>query len=84
MPGEIANKINPKISLIEEYQNVGIGKRNNNGLDDSNSIDDEIWGFRITGGADFGMPLTVFHVRIFEFIFYFINKHHIDIIWSIY
>lgn len=33
--------------------------------EDSNFIEDEKWGFRITGGADFGMPITVFHVSIY-------------------
>lgn len=27
-------------------------------------IDDDKWGFRITGGADFHMPITVFHVSL--------------------
>lgn len=33
--------------------------------DNSHHIEDEIWGFRITGGVDFGIPITVFHVSIF-------------------
>lgn len=33
--------------------------------DNTNSSEDEIWGFRITGGFDFGIPITVFHVRIY-------------------
>jgi len=33
-------------------------------------IQDEKWGFRITGGAEFGMPITVFHVNIiFLFVY---------------
>lgn len=30
----------------------------------SKFIEDQMWGFRITGGAEFGMPITVFHVRM--------------------
>lgn len=30
----------------------------------SKFIEDQVWGFRITGGAEFGMPITVFHVRV--------------------
>lgn len=30
--------------------------------DESKFIEDSVWGFRITGGAEFGMPITVFHV----------------------
>lgn len=43
--------------------------------DNSNYIEDEIWGFRITGGAEFGMPITVFHVNtlIYKYIYEIIN-----------
>lgn len=32
--------------------------------DNTNCVEDEIWGFRITGGFDFGIPITVFHVSL--------------------
>lgn len=33
--------------------------------DHSNDAENDVWGFKITGGVDFGIPITVFHVSIF-------------------
>lgn len=30
-------------------------------------VEDEKWGFKITGGSEFGMPITVFNVSILSF-----------------
>lgn len=38
--------------------------------DNSNYVEDEIWGFRITGGSDFGIPITVFHVSVIRMWIY--------------
>lgn len=32
-------------------------------------VEDEKWGFKITGGSEFGMPITVFNVSTFSFFF---------------
>lgn len=34
------------------------------GGDPPNVCKNDAWGFRITGGAEFGMPITVFHVSL--------------------
>lgn len=38
--------------------------------DDGPFVEDEKWGFKITGGSEFGMPITVFNVSTF-FFFHF-------------
>lgn len=32
----------------------------------NDTIDDNGYGFKITGGAEFGMPITVFHVMLID------------------
>jgi hypothetical protein len=31
-------------------------------------VDDQLWGFRVTGGLDFGTPVTVIKVQLFSSI----------------
>lgn len=59
MPAAVENK-NDIVSLVMAKQHNESSKLSEN----SKFIEDQVWGFRITGGSEFGMPITVFHVRV--------------------
>lgn len=57
----------PISTMLADYQDLSIDPiTSNNDDDDYDKITDigELLGFRITGGRDFFMPITIFHVNI--------------------
>lgn len=53
--------------MLADYQDLSIDPiTSNNDDDDYDKVTDigELLGFRITGGRDFFMPITIFHVNI--------------------
>ena len=61
VPEEFVIPDSMKISLIDASHQQD--DRSSSSSIDSKFIEDQMWGFRITGGAEFNMPITVFHVR---------------------
>lgn len=60
MPEFVIEKRNIPVLTIASNSSDASGSGNGNGSGE-NSL-----GFRITGGADFEMPITVFQVRIWQ------------------
>lgn len=67
MPGVLTQiETLEKLSIIEY---VEIQRGNSVQVEDDDAAvahDENKWGFQITGGINFGMPITVFHVRCFS------------------
>lgn len=57
---EATTEAKPKMTTIRVIRE--------NETDNGKFLEDDLWGFRITGGSDFGMPITVFHVSIHIYI----------------
>lgn len=69
MPGVLTHiETTEKLSIIEYVEMEKVN---------TIQVDDNKWGFQVTGGTKFGMPITVFHV-IFDSdfcnFFWFMNK----------
>lgn len=60
MPGVLTHiETTEKLSIIEYVEMEKVN---------SIQVDDNKWGFQITGGTKFGMPITVFHVNSHSFM----------------
>lgn len=81
LKSDFASTIFPMVVVVEHQELMAVSSStsapvlpnescaSSNYGDESKFIEDSVWGFRITGGAEFGMPITVFHVRACAFAF---------------